>query len=452
MTETIIIGRVLTSETAQSTRLENIALLVDTDGTIQERTPQGTARYDALAARKDAVWLPDDALLIPGLTDLHIHAPQWPQAGMALDRPLEDWLGTYTFPLEASYADPAFAEDVYDDLVRTLLENGTTTALYFATIHEEASLVLARTCLHYGQRGFVGLVAMDHPDLCPPDYRQASAWEALDATRRFIGAVRALPGNEHGLVQPVITPRFIPACSDALLEGLGTLAAEMDVRVQTHASESDWEHQHVLDRTGQTDTHALDRFGLLRDHTVLAHAGFLDQTDRTLVRARKAALAHCPISNAFFAGAALPVRDVLDEHVHCGLGTDISGGYSPSIFENARQAVLTSRLLESGTNPHLPASERGLPKSRIDFQEAFWLATRGGAEALGVSAGQLMPGQMFDAVEILGTSGALRLHPKDDAATCAQKIVCHASSQTIGRVWVNGRQIKEKAPPHADRH
>ena len=167
MTETIIIGRVLTSKTPQSTRLENVALLVDTDGTIQERTLQGTARYDALSGRKDAVWLPDDALLIPGLTDLHIHAPQWPQAGMALDRPLEDWLGTYTFPLEASYADPAFAEDVYDDLVRTLLENGTTTALYFATIHEEASLVLARTCLRYGQRGFVGLVAMDHPDLAP---------------------------------------------------------------------------------------------------------------------------------------------------------------------------------------------------------------------------------------------------------------------------------------------
>ncbi|KXV35326.1 chlorohydrolase [Gluconobacter thailandicus] len=446
MTGTIILARVLTSETPQTTLLENVALLVNAEGVIQERHSLGTERYDALSAHRNAVRLSDETLLIPGLTDLHIHAPQWPQAGMALDRPLEDWLATYTFPLEARYADPAFAEGVYDDLVRTLLENGTTTALYFATIHEEASLVLARTCLRYGQRGFVGLVAMDHPDLCPPDYRQANAQDALEATRRFIEVVRGLPGNEHGLVQPVITPRFIPACSDALLEGLGALAAELNVRVQTHASESDWEHQHVLDRTGRTDTDALDHFGLLRAHTVLAHAGFLDQTDRALVRNRNAALAHCPISNAFFAGAALPLRHVLDEHVHCGLGTDISGGYSPSIFENARQAVLTSRLLESGTNPRIPASERGLPKSRIDFQEAFWLATRGGAESLGISAGQLMPGQMFDAVEILGTSGALRLHPKDDAATCAQKIVCHASSQTIGRVWVNGRQIKEKAP------
>ena len=445
MTGTVITARVLTSATPQKAILEDVAFLIDSNGLIQERVLAETARYKELSYRGCAIHLPAETLLIPGLTDLHIHAPQWPQAGMALDRPLEEWLSTYTFPLEARYANAAFAETVYDDLVRTLLENGTTTALYFATIHEEASLVLARTCLRYGQRGFVGLVAMDHPDLCPADYRQASAQEALDATRRFVNTVRALPGNDEGLVQPVITPRFIPACSDELLEGLGALAAELKVSVQTHASESDWEHQHVLERTGQTDTHALDRFGLLCAHTVLAHAGFLSRDDRTLVRTREAALAHCPISNAFFAGAALPLRDVLDEHVHCGLGTDISGGYSPSIFENARQAVLTSRLLESGTNPRLSASERGLPKSRIDFQEAFWLATRGGAEALGISTGQLLPGQRFDAVEILGTSGALRLYPKDDAATCAQKIVCHASSQTIGRVWVNGRQIKEKA-------
>ena len=88
MTGTVIIGRLLTSETPQSTTLENAALLVDTDGTIQERAPQGTARYDALSARNAAVWLPANTLLIPGLPDLHIPAPQWPQAAIALARPL----------------------------------------------------------------------------------------------------------------------------------------------------------------------------------------------------------------------------------------------------------------------------------------------------------------------------------------------------------------------------
>ena len=443
MSAFVVTGRALASRTPQEAVLENVAILVGDDGIIQQRAISGTQAYQDLQSSETLVHLPDDTLLVPGLADLHIHAPQWPQAGTALDRPLEEWLGTYTFPLEARYSDAAFAATVYEDLVQTLLRNGTTTALYFATIHEEASLVLARTCIKYGQRGFVGLVAMDHPDLCPPDYRQASAQDALDATRRFIHAVRALPGNEADLVQPVITPRFIPACSDALLNGLGALAAEMNVKVQTHASESDWEHHHVLERTGQTDTSALDTFGLLRDHTILAHAGFLNQNDRTLVKNRNAGLAHCPISNVFFAGAALPVRDVLDDYVHCGLGTDLSGGYSPSIFENARQAVLASRMLESGTNPEIPPTKRGLPNHRIDFQEAFWLATRGGAEALGVPSGQLLPGQAFDALELRCTSGSLRLSSQDSAASCAQKIVCHASPETIDRVWINGRLVKE---------
>ncbi|NVN32526.1 amidohydrolase family protein, partial [Endobacter medicaginis] len=171
--------------------------------------------------------------------------------------------------------------------------------------------------------------------------------------------VRALPGNAAGLVQPVITPRFIPACTDALLAGLARLAAETGVRVQTHASESDWEHAHVLARCGCTDTEALDRFGLLRRHAVLAHGNFLDVQDLARIAAREAAVAHCPISNAFFADSVLPVRALLDRGVNCGLGTDIAGGFSPSIFENARAAVLSARMLASGTDPGRAPAARG---------------------------------------------------------------------------------------------
>ena len=109
----------------------------------------------------------------------------------------------------------------------------------------------------------------------------------------------------------------------------------------------------------------------------------------------------------------------------------------------ARQAVLASRMLESGTNPEIPPTKRGLPNHRIDFQEAFWLATRGGTETLGVPSGQLLPGQAFDALELRCTSGSLRLSSQDSAASCAQKIVCHASPETIDRVWINGRLVKE---------
>ena len=74
------------------------------------------------------------------------------------------------------------------------------------------------------------------------------------------------------LVRPIITPRFAPACTDEMLAGLGRLAEETGTLVQTHCSESDWEHNYAFERFGTSDTEALDAFGLLREHTLLAHA------------------------------------------------------------------------------------------------------------------------------------------------------------------------------------
>jgi len=222
--------------------LTDALIRIDADGTIITVEVSVRPEDARLAAWEEAsalVRLSDDQILVPGLVDLHVHAPQFPQLGTALDVPLEDWLQRYTFPLESRYADLGFAEEVYERLVETLLAHGTTTALYFATIHLPATKRLAEICLSRGQRALVGRVGMDHPDQCPDDYRDPSAAVAIAETRALIAHIRALPGNEAALVQPVITPRFVPACTDALLEGLGALAEETGCHVQTHCSESD---------------------------------------------------------------------------------------------------------------------------------------------------------------------------------------------------------------------
>ena len=46
-----------------------------------------------------------DKLIIPGLSDLHLHAPQYPNVGSGMDVELLDWLNTYTFPEESKYKD-----------------------------------------------------------------------------------------------------------------------------------------------------------------------------------------------------------------------------------------------------------------------------------------------------------------------------------------------------------
>lgn len=422
--------------------LENVLIRVDEAGVILDIHPAGDSMRTLVEAELgDRLFrLPDGHYGLPGLVDLHIHAPQYPQLGLALDEPLEVWLQKYTFPLEARYADLDFAREHYSVLVEDLLATGTTTALYFATQHEAATKLLADICIEKGQRALVGKVVMDDAAACPDYYRDDSAETAVAETRAVIDYIRSHPENGAGRVLPVITPRFIPSCTDQALQGLGALARECGCHVQTHCSESDWAHGHVLARFGITDAEALDSFGLLTRKSVLAHSNFLTDDDMDRLAARGAAVAHCALSNIYFANSVFPLRHALGKGVHVGLGTDISGGPSASMFEACRTTVQSSRMLAEGTDPALPAQERGRPDAAIDLVTAFHLATAGGGVALDLPIGVLAPGYRFDvlAVDASAKAGAIRLFGETDPAAIFEKLIYGATRANIAQVWVDG--------------
>lgn len=384
------------------------------------------------------VTLPPNSILVPGFIDTHIHAPQWTQRGVGLDLPLDQWLNDYTFPLESSFSDTAMATSVWQSMVPALLAEGTTTAVYYSSVHEGATQALAEACVRHGQRAFVGRVAMDHPENTPMNYRDASAADGIAASQRSIDAIDALEGD---LVQPIITPRFIPSCTDDLLAGLGRLAAETGVRIQTHCSESIWEHGYVLDRFGASDTEALASLGLLTDHTVLAHSVHISEGDRATMMLHGAGVAHCPLSNSHFGDAVFPARRHLDAGLRIGLGTDVAGGPEHSMRATCGHAVTSSRMLEAGVEPERSSWHR--PGDRIDLTTAFWMATLGGADLLGIDAGILQPGRMFDAVAIDPTTDASVLADLP-AETDARRFERMArGGGNITHVWVDGRQVHE---------
>lgn len=426
--------------------LRGALVVIDSEGRIAEVVRSGDARYAAVkasAARAGTLTTaPSGTLILPGFVDLHIHAPQYPQLGKALDVPLEVWLQKHTFPLEARYLDIAFARRSYRALVSDLLANGTTTAVYFATVHQDATRVLVDTCIDRGQRALVGKVAMDNPEECPDYYRDASTEAGLMGTRALVDYVRTHPDN-RSLVQPVVTPRFIPSCTDAMLEGLGVIAAECGCAIQTHCSESLWEHNYVLGRYGISDTESLDRFGLLTRRTVLAHGNLISGADMDRIAARGAGIAHCPLSNVYFSSAVFPLRAALAKGVRVGLGTDIAGGPSASIFDNCRIAVAASRMLEDGVDPaHAPL--QGRPESRIDFRTALYLATAGGADVLDLPVGRFAPGCWFDAMLIdpAAPGGTIRLwNDIDTDDDVVSTIVFTASRANIASVWVGGAAV-----------
>jgi guanine deaminase len=427
--------------------LPDALIVVDADGKIlaihRHDAPHTAAIVAQFAAAGTLVTLEPGQYWLPGLIDLHVHAPQWPQLGKALDRPLEEWLQVHTFPLEARFADLEYAQTVYESLVPALLANGTTTAVYYGSIHLPATQKLADTCLKCSQRALIGKVAMDDPTQCPPYYRDASAQAGEDDTRAFIDYVRSMPGNASGLIRPVITPRFIPSCSDPLLYGLGKLARETGCHVQTHCSESDWEHRYVLERCKASDTLALEHFGLLSRRTILAHGNFIGDPDVATLLKHGSSIAHCPLSNTYFSDAVFPVRRMLQRGLSVGLGTDIAGGASPSVLENARHAIIASRTLECGVDPALDREQRRRPDSRIDALTAFWLATAAGGIALDLPIGVFREGYQFDAIAIDADvpNSNLRLDRADSPEEILQKIIYHAARANIREVWVANRRV-----------
>ena len=329
--------------------------------------------------------------------DTHIHASQMPNAGIFGKTTLLSWLQKYTFPLEASLSDLAKARAVYGRCVRRTLAHGTTAAAYYATVDAAATNLLADVCHAAGQRAFVGRCSMD-TDLHPDYYRDADADAALSATQRTIDHIAKLDPR-HDLVTPILTPRFAPSCTETLLTALGALAREKGLPVQTHLAENHAEIALVARTFPQHEsyTHVYDAHGLLTPRTVLAHACHLAPAEVALVRARGSGVAHCPVSNAALGSGVCPVREYLDAGVPVGLGTDVSGGWSPSVLTAGREAAGVSRWRTAQQGDTM--DQAGRDRLKLSVEEALYLATRGGARCMGLQdkVGAFEVGMEWDA-------------------------------------------------------
>ncbi|NWX29402.1 GUAD deaminase, partial [Notiomystis cincta] len=334
---------------------------------------------------------------MPGLVDTHIHAPQYSFTGTRVDLPLLQWLTSYTFPTEAKYEDSGFAEEVYTRVVRRTLKNGTTTACYFATIHTDSSLLLADITDKFGQRAFVGKVCMDMNDSVP-QYREITA-DSVQETERVTDTKMCdtQPLSccfQYPRVQPIVTPRFGPSCTEELLSALGNVAQAHDLRVQSHISENEEEVKLVENMfpAYQNYTELYDKNKLLTSKTLMAHACHLSEEELKLFSLRGAAISHCPNSNFSLRSGVLNVRKVLEHNVKLGLGTDVAGGYSASMLDAIRKTMMASNSLQINK-----VNETGLT-----LEEAFQLATLGGSQALGLDdvIGNFEVGKEFDALLI----------------------------------------------------
>ncbi|POM78032.1 Guanine deaminase [Phytophthora palmivora] len=287
-----------------------------------------------------------EQLLLPGFIDGHAHAPQYSFIGVGMHLPLLKWLETYTFPYESKFHNLDYARAVYEKAVRRHLNNGTTTCSYFATVHLDACKVLTDILEQMGQRGYVGKVNMDRNG---SSGLQEDTQSSIDDTREFVQYVQ---NKKNDLLTPVITPRFVPSCTSKLMHALAEISREHTPKlpVQSHLGENRDEISWVKDLHPESKTYTgvYDDHGLLHERSYMAHCIWCSKDERELLCEKQTAVIHCPNSNFSLSSGVLNVRRLLQEGIKVGLGTDVSGGYSPSMLDAIRQAVIASKLVSIG--------------------------------------------------------------------------------------------------------
>lgn len=343
--------------------------------------------FEALPERYAALPVLDctGALILPGLTDLHAHAPQYAFRGLGMDLELLDWLNTHTFPEESRYADLDYARAAYGRFVEDVRRGPNTRACVFGTIHTEATLLLMDLLEASGLGTMVGKVNMDRNS--PDSLREADAAASLAATEAWLEAVDR---RRYRRTLPILTPRFIPSCTDGLMAGLGGLQREKNLPVQSHLSENLGEIAWVKELCPAARNYgdAYDRFGLLNGPAIMAHCVYSDQAETALLKQRGVYVAHCPASNTNLSSGIAPVRRFLNEGLRVGLGSDMAAGTHTSIFRAMADAVQVSKLRWRLVDDTLPP---------LTAREAFYLGTLGSGSFFG-QVGSFDPGFALDAL------------------------------------------------------
>ena len=281
--------------------------------------------------------------------------------------------------------------------------------------------------------------------MSPEYYRDESVESAYNDSKACIDYVKQID-PEFDLITPIITPRFAPSCTAESLSALGKLHHETNVPCQTHISENKKECELVSKLFPSSSSYAqvYDAAGLLTPKMILAHAVHLTPEERELIKLRDAKISHCPASNTALTSGAAKVREMLNEGLTLGLGTDVSGGYTSSMLAEAREAIFVSR--------HVAMVDG--EEAKLSVEESLYLVTRGGAKVVGLEdrIGGFEVGKDWDA-QLVGLAGMGDTVGLDQKAGLVEifgpesweekvaKWVYTGDDRNTTAVWVKGRLV-----------
>jgi len=354
--------------------------------------------------------------LIPGLVNSHSHTAMTLLRGAAEDCPIEDWFNRHIWRYERALR----PEDVY-----------------WGTLLGAAEMLLAGvTCAadHYFHMDRAWEAYRDsglRADLAWAVFGAAEGWEgqwaqALEFSRAYAG--------RDPLLTVSLGPHSPYICPESFLRAVAEAAGEMGLKLHIHVSEESGQVERSLAEKGCTPVQVLERTGVLRPGTLLAHAYWATDRDLALIRERGAGVAHCPKTYLKFGDVNDLLPRALEAGVAVGLGTDGPGsGNSQGIFEAARDAALLAK-----------AARRDARVARIG--EVLPLCHRGG-ELLGLPGyGRLEEGSLADLVLLDPRQPAMQ--PEHDVFA---NILYSLGERSVHTVIVDGRvRVREGRLLHLD--
>ncbi len=415
--------------------LENV-VLVPMDG--PDPAPLGHVRRGSMRIRGDRiVGIGDLApragertvdgkgnLALPGFVQGHVHCTQTLFRGLACDLPLLPWLQQRIWPLEHAH-DAASTRASAQLTFAELLAGGTTTVQTMESVrHTE---VTCEEAIAAGITAIVGNCLMDETDGGVPAGLPTSAADNLARTealwRQFHG--------RNGRLSIAVAPRFVLSCSDGLSRDAAALAKQCRLRVHTHAAEHPDEVKVVRARCGRDYIEVLHDQGLLGDTTSLAHCVHTTARERDLLRATKTAVLHCPSTNLKLGSGVAPIP----AYLRLGLRIAIGADGAPC---NDRLSMLTELRQAALLQCH--AAGPGILRA----EKALWLATRGGAIAVGLDdeVGSLRPGLRADVVLIALDDPLLHVPTGEEPPSIAPALVYAADERHVRSVLCGGEFVK----------
>ncbi len=396
-------------------------LIVIEDGRFESVGP-----FSPEAARGLSVEHYREALICPGFIDCHLHYPQTQMIG-AFGEELIEWLNTYTFVAEQDFADPEHAARVARVFLAELMGCGTTTTAVYCTVHPQSVEAFFEASSRLGARMIAGKVLMDRN--APP--------ALLDDPDRAYEDSSRLIERWHGRGRQLyaVTPRFAPTSTPAQLEVAARLWRENPgTYLQTHLSENQGELAWVKELFPEEDRYleVYEKYGLVGPRSIYGHCVHLEEPDFRDFNRLGASMAHCPTSNLFLGSGLFKLFEAkkAERPVKVGLATDVGGGTSFSLLQTLNEAYKTARML----------------KTRLDSIKAFYLATRGGAEALDLAdkIGSIAPGLEADFLVLDLKSTSLMEFRMGYASSLAEKLfvlMTLGDDRAIGATYVAGEKV-----------